>query len=273
MSKGVRYLLAGCMAIILLLGSFSGGLVIGWFLPHNTPVSAAITPKTPAAGESSSGGSSNTSMDTLFAPFWEAWKIVHEEFVDQPVDETAMMRGAIRGMMQSLGDQHSSYMDPDEYRQANMPMDGAYEGIGAYVDTTGEYLTITSPMTGSPAEKAGLKSGDTIVKVDGEDMTGIDGNLVLRRILGPAGSKVTLTVVRKDVDAPFDVTITRAKITLKSVEYKMLDNNIAYVQVSSFADTTTSDLKSRFKRLAGQKAQGLDPRLAQRWRRIPENRD
>lgn len=256
MSKAVRFLLAGCLAILLLLGTFSGGLVVGWFLPHNNPVSAALPQRTPVAGENLTGAPSST-IDTLFSPFWEAWDIVHEQYVDQPVDDTVLMRGAIRGMMEALGDQHSSYMDPDEFRQANMPMDGEYEGIGAYVDTTGEYLIITSPMSGSPAEKAGLKSGDTIIKVDGEDMTGIDGNLVLRRILGPAGTNVTLTVFRKGVEQPFDVTITRAKITLKSVEYKMLDNSIAYVQLTSFGDKTTNDLNAALKDLMAKNPKGM----------------
>ena len=256
MSKSIRFMLAGCIAIVLLMGAFSGGLVVGWFLPHNTTASAA-SPQTPIAGQNPPGTSSTTGTDALFAPFWEAWGIVHEQFVDQPVDETALMRGAIRGMMEALGDQHSSYMDPDEYKQANMPMDGEYEGIGAYVDITGEYLIITSPMPGSPAEKAGLKTGDTIIKVDGEDMTGIDGNLVLRRILGPAGTQVILTVVRKDVEQPFDVPITRAKITIKSVEYKILDSNIGYIQMTSFGDKTTDDLNAALKDLMSKKPKGL----------------
>jgi carboxyl-terminal processing protease len=253
MSKAARFLLGGCVAIILLLGSFSGGVVVGWFLPHNNPISTVLSQKTPAAASNATGGSN----DQLFTPFWEAWKIVHDQYVDQPVNDLNLMRGAIRGMMAGLGDQHSSYMDPDEYQQANAPMQGEYEGIGAYVDVTGEYLTITSPMPDSPAEAAGLKTGDMIIKVDGEDMTGIDGNLVLRRVLGPAGSKVILTVVRKNVDKPFDVTITRAKITLKSVTYKMLDNGVGYIQLSQFADDTTGELKTALKDLQAQKPKGL----------------
>jgi C-terminal processing protease CtpA/Prc len=96
------------------------------------------------------------------------------------VDDVALMRGAIRGMLEALGDKHTAYMDPEQHRVSQMPMDGEYEGIGAWVDTTGEYLVIISPMPGSPAEKAGVKANDMIIAVDGEDMTGIDGNLVLR---------------------------------------------------------------------------------------------
>jgi carboxyl-terminal processing protease len=92
-------------------------------------------------------------------------------------------------MFETLGDQHSSYMDPDQFRQVNIPLEQEYEGIGAWVDTTAEYLTIFSPMPDSPAEcrLTTRGSGDCI---DGEDMTGIDGSLVIRRILGPAGTSV-----------------------------------------------------------------------------------
>jgi carboxyl-terminal processing protease len=136
-------------------------------------------------------------------------------------------------------------------------MDGEYEGIGAWVDTTGDYVKIVSPMPGSPAEKAGLKANDIIIKVDGEDMTGIDGNLVLRRILGPAGTDVTLTIQREGLDAPFDVTITRAKIIIPSVEGKMLDGNIAYIQLFTFGEKTTGELKTKLRELMAQNPKGL----------------
>lgn len=256
MSKAVRFLLAGCVSVILLIGAFSGGVAVGWLLPHTNPLTAVSAENTNGKTPSS-GTTTSTDKEALFTPFWEAWQIVHDQYVDQPVDDLKLMRGAIRGMMQGLGDQHSSYMDPDEYRQANMPMDGSYDGIGAYVDTAAEYLTITSPMPDSPAEKAGLKAGDQIIKVDGEDMTGVDGSLVLRKVLGPAGSQVTLTIYRKGENKPFDVTLTRAKITLKSVESKMLDNNIAYIQLNTFGETTTNDLKDALKKLMAQKPKGM----------------
>src|SRR5262245_669659 len=85
-------------------------------------------------------------VQALFAPFWEAWTLVHENYVDQPVDDVELMRGAISGMMDALGDKHSSYMDPQDFKDANGSLEGEYEGIGAYVDSTTEYLTITSPI-------------------------------------------------------------------------------------------------------------------------------
>lgn len=262
MERPVRYILGAFVAVILLAGSFSGGLVVGWFLPGQAPgnllpsagPAAAVTP--PA---SSVSGEQATPQDLqkLFKPFWETWKIVNEQYVDQPVDQEKMMRGAIQGMLQSLGDQHTSYMDPDQYRQANLPMEGEYEGIGAWVDTTGEYMKIVSPMPNSPAEKAGLKAGDIIIKVNGEDMTGIDGSLVLRRVLGPAGTRVTLTISREGLDEPFDVTIERAKIKVPSVESKIIEGDIAYVRIFTFGEKTTAELKTALRDVMTKKPKGL----------------
>jgi carboxyl-terminal processing protease len=265
MSNTIRFLLASCIAVVLLVGAFSGGVVAGWFLNENgaslTGRADALpipTTREPVAGSTPQPPPATPEeLQALFEPFWEAWQIVHQEYVDQPVDDVELMRGAIRGMMGGLGDQHSSYMDPNEFEQANMPMDGEYEGIGAYVDTTSEYLTVTSPMPGSPAEAAGLRPGDMITAVDGEDMTGVDGSLVLRRVLGPAGTDVTLTILREGERQPFDVTITRAKITLKSVEYEMLEDNIAYIKLSTYGEKTYSDLRAALRDLMGQKPKGM----------------
>jgi carboxyl-terminal processing protease len=196
-------------------------------------------------------------LEELFKPFWQSWDLVHELYIDQPVNDEAMMQGAIKGIMDSLGDQHSSYMDPDQYRQANMKIDGSYEGIGAWVDGTGEYLTIVSPMPDSPAEEAGLKPGDQIIAVDSEDMTGIDGSLVIRKVLGPAGTSLTLTIFREGEPEPFDVTLKRARIILPNVESEMLDENIAYVKLNNFSLNATEELIVHLEELLPQEPVGL----------------
>jgi carboxyl-terminal processing protease len=200
-------------------------------------------------------------LEELFAPFWETWDIINNQYVDQPLDQDALMQGAIRGMLESLDDQHTSYMDPDQFRQANIPLEQEYEGIGAWVDTTAEYLTIVSPMPGSPAENAGLRPGDRIIAIDGDDMTGIDGTLVIRRVLGPAGSTVRLTVSRDVSDEPdphiFEVDIVRARITVPSVESEMLEQGIAYVKLFQFADNTRDELREHLRELMLQNPTGL----------------
>lgn len=262
MKKSIWIIIGIVGGLVITASAFSAGAIVGnLLLPQ--PVlswfseSTQIVPSQGTEGTPATDPSANISMEELFIPFWEAWEIIHDQYIDQPVDNTTLMRGAISGMLDSLGDQHTSYMDPDQYMQANIPMDGEYEGIGAWVDTTSEYLTIISPMPNSPAEEAGLISGDQVIMIDGEDMTGIDGSLVIRKVLGPAGSKVVLTIRREGKPEPFDVTIIRKKIIIPSVESKMLEENIGYVQILTFGADTRSELRKNLEGLLEQNPIGL----------------
>ncbi|MDZ7843751.1 MAG: S41 family peptidase [Anaerolineales bacterium] len=253
-------------AFVLLTTAFSVGIVVGnvYLPPGNVPFisqnrSPLDTNTLPADHPPvKTDQVEKLPREELFAPFWEAWDIVHEQYIDQPVNEEVMMRGAISGMMEALGDPHSSYMNPDQYRQANIPMEGNYEGIGAWVDPTGEYLEIISPMPGSPAEEAGLKPGDVVLAIDGEDMTGIDGNLVIQQVMGPAGSEVTLTIQREGRSEPFNVTLIRQEITVPSVDYRMIEReNLGYLQIITFGGETRRELKNALKDLLKQDPDGL----------------
>ncbi len=255
MNKALKYILAFLAVSLLVTGAFAGGFVTGRFV-LNPP--AQSSPMAPISTPEGSNAATPSDLQTLFKPFWETWQLVHDEYVDQPVDDLALMRGAMRGMLEALGDPHTSYMDPVQYSDANADLSGEYEGIGAWVDITGEYLTIVSPMTGSPAEKAGIKPGDKIIAIDGEDMTGIDGELVRRKVLGPAGTTVRLTISREGLEEPLDIEVTRAHITVPSVESKMLeDNNLAYVKLNTFGDNTTTELRNQLQSLLDQNPDGL----------------
>jgi carboxyl-terminal processing protease len=259
MNKYVRGGLIGAVAVIMLLGSFSGGFLVGHFVPFQSngqPIIGTAPESLPTVSPQQQSATPQD-VQTLFKPFWEAWNIVHDQYVDQPVNDVALMQGAIRGMMDALGDKHSSYMDPTTYQDANAGLAGEYEGIGAWVDTTSDYLTIISPIPGSPAEKAGLQPGDKVIAIDGKDMTGVDAELVRQQVLGPAGSKVDLTVAREGESKPLDFSITREKIVVKSASGKMLDNGIGYVQITTFGDNTTSELRATLKDLMAQKPKGL----------------
>ena len=254
--KLFHYLLGAILVLALAGGMFAGGFAAGYITKGATtsytapagalPPQPTVGPGTPTPTE--------TPQD-MWAPFWQAWDLLHQYYV-RPLDDAKLVQGAIRGMYEATGDKHTSYMDPDEFRQANISLEGEYEGIGAWVDTSGDYLTIVTPMKGSPAEKAGLKPGDKVIAVDGEDVTGTNPELVVRKVLGPAGSKVTLTIKRDDQE-PFDVTITRAKITIPSVEGRMLDSGIAYVQLHTFGDKTTEELRATLEDLLAQNPKGL----------------
>jgi carboxyl-terminal processing protease len=259
-SKRWKVVLAIAAALGVASVAFSSGLAVGLLIPQlsSDSDSPPIEISVPEIAERDGGPAPmTTDRQALIEPFWETWDILHEEYVDQPLDDAALMQGAIRGMVDSLGDPHTSYMTADEFQQANFPLDGEYEGIGAWVDTDGEFLTIISAMPGSPAERAGLLPGDEVIAVNGEDMTGVDGNLVIRNVLGPAGTPVTLTIRREAVGDPFDVEIIRESISLPSVESELLEVDIAYVRLQNFGAETTGDLDGDLRRLMRDEPLGL----------------
>jgi len=250
-----KYVLLLIAFFTIVASSFIGGVLVSQIFPGiNGRIQLLSTP-TPVID--STQPVQTTNLDELFKPFWEAWDYVDAHYVEQPVDKTLLMRGAITGMLESLNDPHTSYMDPEMYRQQSAPLEGEYEGIGAWVDVSGEFLTIISPMPGSPAEIKGLKTDDQVIAVDGEDMTGIAGDLVLRKIIGPAGTNVVLTIFRPSSQETFDVEITRQKIEVPSVTSKMLDDKIAYIQLANFGENTHDELRSQLKELLKNEPIGL----------------
>ncbi|HOA21582.1 MAG TPA: S41 family peptidase [Anaerolineaceae bacterium] len=266
--KVLKTILLTLLVLVLISGAFLGGVLTGNVLPmkllsanQSTATPAAELPtqeaqaETTAESTQSIQGATPEELEQTFAPFWETWSLLHENFVDQPLDDVALMRGAISGMLAATGDKHTTYMNPTQFEQANASMEGEYEGIGAWVDTSGDYVQVISPMKGSPAEAAGLRPNDIVIAVNGEDQTGIPGDLVLKKILGPAGQAVTLTIRRGE--ETLDFTIVRAKITVPVVDYRMLDNNIGYVALYSFNDQATSQLRTALKELMAQKPAGL----------------
>src|SRR5689334_8960475 len=129
------------------------------------------------------------STETLFAPFWEAWNLVHERYVD-PINDQKLLEGSISGMMNALGDRHTAYMNPQLFESLNSDLSGEFEGIGATIkkdDRTGG-IQVLSTIAGSPARAGGLKAGDIIITVDGKDITPLNENDVIGLVRGPAGT-------------------------------------------------------------------------------------
>ena len=259
------YILFSILAALLLLtGTFSAGFIAGGALgnPFQMPLShflfQPVDEDAPPIQDVTDQTGTPQDLEEVFKPFWQSWDVVKQFYVEQPVDEELMMRGAIRGMLESLGDEHTSYLDPKTYNETRAVLEGEeYEGIGAWVDIRGDYLTIISPMPGSPAENAGLKSGDQVIAINGENMTGIDGELVRQRILGPKGTKVTITFLREGEAEPLVVEIVRASIVVPSVVGEIRDDNIAYVRLMTFGSGTTENLKTTLEELLAQKPTGL----------------
>jgi carboxyl-terminal processing protease len=257
LNKTLKYIFVVLVIIVVGLGSFAGGFISGHFLPFASIPGLPNTALAPPTTSPEQQSATPSEFQALFSPFWEAWNLVHENYVDQPVDDIALMRGAISGMMNALGDQHSTYMDPKDFAQANASLAGEYSGIGAFVDTTTEYLTITSPMPGYPAERAGILPGDQVVAIDGEDMTGIIAEVARNKVLGQEGTSVHLTIMREGQDKLLEFDLVREKITLKSSTGKMLENDIAYIQITTFGEKTTPELLTTLNELMAQNPKGI----------------
>ncbi len=191
-----------------------------------------------------------------FSLFWNVWNKLEGSYYDKTkLDPHKMLNGAIEGMTQSLGDPYTMFLPPNQNTNFKNGLAGQFSGIGAELGTKDKQIIVIAPLAGSPAEKAGIKAGDMILKVDTEPT--IDWTLpaTVEKIRGPKGTSVTLTILHKDSDKPLDVKIVRDTITVKSVTgwvkntkdieginvSKDLNNKVAYVRLSQFGDSTNND--------------------------------
>jgi carboxyl-terminal processing protease len=179
--------------------------------------------------------------------FTNILSIVQKNYVDE-VEMKQLVEGAINGMLGAL-DPHSAYLTPDLYRELQVDTRGSFGGLGIEITNRNGVLTVVSPIEDTPAYRAGVKSGDQIIKIDGEftkDMTLVDA---VKKMRGPKETKVTLTLKREGAAEFFDVTLTREVIKIQSVKSKMLDKGYGYVRVTQFQERTDDDLERALKSL------------------------
>jgi len=173
--------------------------------------------------------------------FTEILSLVQANYVED-VNSKELIYGAVKGMLESL-DPHSSFMPPEAFREMQVETQGMFGGLGIEITVKDRLLTVVAPIEGTPADKAGIQSGDRIIKIEGhitKDMTLMDA---VRRLRGPKGSKVTISILREGRAEPFDVTLVREVIEVKSVRQKDLGDGIYYVRIASFQERTSKDLE------------------------------
>lgn len=190
----------------------------------------------------------------------EAWNLIHEVYVDHSaIKAQHLTYGAISGMVDSLGDTgHSTFLTPQELKEARESIEGHFAGIGAEIRMQGKQVIVVAPLDGSPALKSGLRPGDVIFKVDGKDVFGQTLDQVVHRIRGPSGTKVVLTIHEPHAEDLRDVTITRAVIHVHSVSWHMLPGtHIADVRIASFSQNTTKELLQAIDALRAARARGI----------------
>jgi carboxyl-terminal processing protease len=205
------------------------------------------------------------SADHGFETFVEAWNLVQDNYVDRSaVDSTRMAYAAIQSMLDTLGDTgHTRFLSPDALREEEDLLAGKLEGIGAEVTIRDGQPTIVAPIPGSPAQQAGLRPGDVIQRVNGQDTAGLTLEQVLSLVRGPAGTTVTLTVVHKGETTSIDVPIVRAKITVPNVSWVLLPGtSVAHLLVHQLGEHTTDELVAALQdaQAKGAKAVILDLR-------------
>lgn len=173
------------------------------------------------------------------------------------VSDQELIDGAIKGMVQSLKDPYSSYMNPEEAKQFYSELESSFSGIGTEVTVKNGRVTVVSPIKDTPAERAGIRPEDQIIKVDGQLLEGLTVHDAVKKIRGPKGTKVTLEIYRPQTNQTMQITVQRDEIPIRTVEAKMLPDKIGYIEISQFGEKTAEDFFRELGNLEKQQIKGL----------------
>ena len=188
----------------------------------------------------------------------EAWEIILKEYVSAgELDQHKLAQGAIRGMVQALGDPFSAYLTAEQYELSKSELQGEFEGIGAVITLKDDELTVVAPIKGSPADRAGIRPGDKILEIDGESTKGLSLVEAALKIRGKEGTRVKLLILHQGEKEPQLLDIIRAKIKLDSVFVEPLGDGLFKVQITHFSNRTGGELRSALEQLRSQGVKGL----------------
>lgn len=282
MDRGTRNLLIGLLAIIAIVIVGSATFVVGLNMgraegtatlrtgvverpsdaPEATSSDSAASDEVVPAGDSpftfSPHSSTDQSVQDDFKVFWEVYDLMQSDFYGEIPNDEDLTYGAIRGMLQRLDDDYTSFIEPNFAEISREDSSGRFQGIGALVRLNDdEKLEIIRTFEDSPAEQAGILAGDVVVAVDGESIVGFGIYEAIALIRGPADTQVTLTIERRDVEESFEVLITRAEIEIPLVETRMIGSDIAYASLSGFEGTSSEQLRRELELLLARNPKGL----------------
>jgi carboxyl-terminal processing protease len=213
-------------AIVIVVVAVSG-IYIGWRAGRNIPLTIQVQ------GVSNIGPEASSTAD--FGPFWQTWQLINNDYLNNSsTSDQSKVYGAINGLVDSLNDPYSEFFSPSDSQKFQEDVQGSFSGIGAQLDTKNGPIIIAAPIKDSPAQKAGLKSGDQIVGIDGTSTVNMNLNDAVKLIRGENNTPVTLTILRSNWDKPRDFKIIRADIQVPTLDYSMKDGNIAYIHLYAF---------------------------------------
>jgi carboxyl-terminal processing protease len=187
--------------------------------------------------------------------FTETLSIIKQNYVEE-IDDKELINGAIKGMLNQL-DPHSSFMPPEAFKEMQIDTKGEFSGLGIQISVKDKMLTVIAPIEDTPAYKAGIKAGDTILKIDGESTKDLSLQDAVNKLRGTKGTSVTITIFREGWEKPKDFIIIREVIQIKSVKYKTLEDKIGYVKLTQFQQRTSEDLENALEALEKDKINSL----------------
>ncbi len=186
-----------------------------------------------------------------FSTFWTAWNLLQDKYVDKgKLNTQNMVYGAIDGMVKAIGDPYTVFFKPKESKEFSEQISGSFSGIGIEIGLRDNVLTVIAPIKNTPAARAGLLAGDKILKVNDKSTDGMAVDEAVSLIRGQKGTTVRLTYTREKMPSPTEVSITRDVIKVPAVDWKILNDNTAYIEISIF----NGNLDSEFQKIAGEVA-------------------
>jgi len=254
-----RTVLAAVLVVALMAASFVAGYAAA---QKTSPASVRAGVRTMAVSSGSDVQADSEPPSDLghdLDPFWQAWNFIEREYYHRPVDRRRLVQGAIKGMLAALSDPYASYLDSSEARSQRASLDGVIEGVGLTVEMKGTQRVILAPLPESPAAKAGLHTGDLLLKVDGRDVGSMSLAEAAALLRGPAGTKVKLVVKPADdpTGQPVELELTRARIELESVSSRMVADGIGYVRIRLFGSQTVPQLTRALRDMRARRVHGL----------------
>lgn len=244
-----KYLLVGVSAVVF-LGLMAGSFYFGYQEGVKSPQTTIIH------------GVANLEQGKLeaidFSVFWDAWQTIKDKYVGaENLNNQDLVYGAVSGLLDALKDPYSIFLPPADATKFNQDIAGQFSGIGAQIDVRNGQLMIVAPLKGSPAEKAGLRAGDEILKINGTSTAGVIVDDAVKSIRGDKGTTVVLTILRNGWSDSKDISIIRDTIQVPTIDLKTIDDNIAYIHLYNFYEQAPMLFYQTAMRLATQDPKGI----------------
>ena len=195
--------------------------------------------------------------DVDFSLFWDVWNRLKRDYINKDTPDTQLFYGALAGIVNSLGDPYTVFLNPEMSRQFDESLTGSFDGIGAEIGMKKNQIVVIAPLADTPAERAGLRAGDYILAIDKKETTNMTVDTAVKLIRGNGGTKVTLTIFRDTEKKERDVVITRDRISIPVVTSEVKNGNLGYIKISHFNEETAGAFRNAVQSLLGKGVRGL----------------